>query len=94
MLEKKESAFVFPSTHYAMAAENILVKAKISIELVSLPTMLGLGCGTAIIVKNSDEKKVCFLLKENNIPIMSLYTVSQNGSLWQSRSFGDICDIF
>ncbi|MCZ7665002.1 MAG: DUF3343 domain-containing protein [Thermoleophilia bacterium] len=59
--------FAFPTTHAAMAAEDALRAARLSLQVIPKPPALGAGCGLAIRVAGKDALRACRIFDEHAI---------------------------
>jgi hypothetical protein len=56
--QRKTAIITFESTHHAMAAEDILRREAIGLEVVPPPANLSAGCGLALRVRLEDVANV------------------------------------
>ncbi|HZK48031.1 MAG TPA: DUF3343 domain-containing protein [Thermoleophilia bacterium] len=57
----------FPSTHQAMAAEDVLRGAGIRIQVIPAPPQRVRGCGLAVRLAGIDVARACSLLESKSV---------------------------
>ena len=60
---------IFPSVHFALAAEQVLKESIIEHQVVPVPPYINEGCGLGIKIGASVIEKVLNILKEHEVEI-------------------------
>ncbi|HBK85383.1 MAG TPA: hypothetical protein DDZ53_05070 [Firmicutes bacterium] len=77
----------FDSTHYALAAETILLEAKLSPDIQPTPRELSASCGLAIAIPLAEREQAKQLLQQNSISYRAIYRVSWADESRRERSY-------
>jgi hypothetical protein len=65
--------FTFPSTHLAMAAEDVLREQGVSIEVIPTPPGHGSVCGLSIALRPGEAKRAVIVLRKRSIEWSELF---------------------
>lgn len=68
-----EIVFTFASAHYAIQAENILLKASLPVKVMPLPGAIRAGCGLCLRLPLPKAGTAQRLLKEQRVSIQQAY---------------------
>lgn len=77
----------FDSTHYALAAESVLLEASLSPDIQPTPRELSASCGLAIAIPLSEREQVLKLLQQNSISYRATYRVSWINKSRRERNY-------
>jgi len=69
---------LFPSTHYALRAEEVLKKEGLTVNLIPVPREFSSNCGIALEFDSSDKEKVNKILQEKNVEIEGIHLITDS----------------
>ena len=78
---KNELIISFPSVHYAMRVEALLIEASIRFLLKPKPRWLTSECGLALSFESGNMEQREIILKESNILYVAIYEASTHNLL-------------
>jgi len=67
---------LFPSTHYALRAEDVLKKEGLTVNLIPVPREFSSNCGIALEFDYIDKEKVLKILQEKNVEIEGIHAIA------------------
>lgn len=68
---------LFPSTHYALRAEEVLKSEGLIVNLIPVPREFSSNCGIALEFDYSDKEKVNKILQEKNVETEGIHEILQ-----------------
>lgn len=68
----------FPSTYFAIRAEELLKKEPYSFKMVPVPRSISSSCGTALRCPCPELEEIISLLKEHKVTMEKAYTIQDN----------------
>ncbi len=69
---------LFPSTHYALRAEEVLKKEGLTVKLIPVPREFSSNCGIALEFNSAEKEKVANTLKEKKVEIESIHLITDD----------------
>jgi len=69
---------LFPSTHYALRAEEALKQEGLTVKLVPVPREFSSNCGIALEFDYNNKEKVNKILQEKNVEIEGIHLITND----------------
>jgi len=69
---------LFPSTHYALRAEEALKQEGLTVKLVPVPREFSSNCGIALEFDCNNKEKVNKILQEKNVEIEGIHLITDD----------------
>ncbi len=78
----------FDSTHKALAAESIIIKCGLAIQLIATPRTVDSRCGFSILLKDCSKYSLDQIYSDKKIGVIGLYTrKDQKGFFYYEKNY-------